>query len=338
VNAPLPIETPPRYRGPAPDLSWPSGSEHFLVEELPLYPASGEGEHLFLRVEKRDLSTPELIARICAALGLDPREAGHAGLKDRQAVTRQGISLPRRAAEGALDRLGDEQYRVLETRPHGNKLKPGHLAANRFEVFLAGGADEVFMEARLKEIREGGMPNYFGPQRFGMRGDNHELGRHMLEGRRKPQGAKAKLLCNAWQSHLFNRVLAARLEGLSRLMPGDLAWIHAKGAVFRVEDPAAEQARAAALEISPSGPLPGRKMTPARAEAGELERRVLEESGWRPEQDRFLMGARRPLRVPVGELSAGAEPGGWRLRFVLPPGSYATVLLGELGLPVQRRE
>ncbi len=328
----------PRFVGDAPDLAWPGTPEHFRVEEIPLYSASGEGEHLFLFLEKRDLTTRELLRRLAESLGLDERELGHAGLKDRHAVTRQWISLPRRAAEGNLEKLGDENWRLLEARAHGNKLKPGHLAGNRFELFLAGEAEAAFMEARLAELRAGGLPNYFGHQRFGAGGDNHLQGRRILEGSRKPKGGRAKLMANAWQSYLFNRVLAARIDALDGLLPGDLAWIHGKGAVFRVEDPAAEAGRASALEISASGPLPGRKMSRPEGQAGELELGLLEEAGWTEDQDRFLSGARRPLRVPVESLSAVEEKGGWRLSFALPPGSYATVLLRELGLSIESKE
>jgi len=328
----------PRYSGPCPALAWPSSPEDFQVEEIPLYPASGEGEHLFLFIEKRDLNTRELMDRVARTLGLDARELGHAGLKDRNAITRQWISLPAKAAEGKLDELGDENYRLLDSKRHGNKLKPGHLAGNRFGLFLAGEAEPKFMEARLEELRNGGLPNYFGPQRFGMRGDNHFQGKRLLEGYRKPKGGRAKLMANAWQSYLFNRVLVERVKDLSVLLPGDLAWIHGKGAVFTVEDLAAESPRASALEISPSGPLPGGKMSQPKAEAAELESRLLEECGWNSEQDRFLTGARRPLRVPVEGLAATEEEGGWRLKFSLPPGSYATVLLRELGMKSPSKE
>jgi tRNA pseudouridine13 synthase len=328
----------PRYSGPGPALAWPQSPEDFQVEEIPLYPASGEGEHLFLFIEKRDLNTRELMDRVARTLNLDARELGHAGLKDRHAITRQWISLPAKAAEGKLDELGDENYRLVDSKRHGNKLKPGHLAGNRFDLFLAGEAEAAFMEARLAELRSGGLPNYFGPQRFGMRGDNHIQGKRLLEGSRKPKGGRAKLLANAWQSYLFNRVLAERVKDLAALLPGDLAWIHGKGAVFTVEDVAAESPRALNLEISPSGPLPGRKMSQPSAEAAELENRLLEECGWIPEQDRFLRGARRPLRVPVDGLAASHEEGGWRLKFALPPGSYATALLCELGMNAPSKE
>ncbi|MBC8366902.1 tRNA pseudouridine(13) synthase TruD, partial [bacterium] len=226
----------------------------------------------------------------------------------------------------------------LDSIRHGNKLKPGHLSGNRFDLFLSGDAEAGFMEARLAELRVGGLPNYFGPQRFGMRRDNHFQGKRLLEGSRKPKGGRAKLLANAWQSFLFNRVLAERVNELSVLLPGDLAWIHRKGAVFTVEDVASESPRAKALEISPSGPLPGRKMSKPSAEAAELEGRLLAECGWNSEQDRFLTGARRPLRVPIEGLAATEEEGGWRLKFSLPPGSYATALLRELGLKSPSKE
>jgi tRNA pseudouridine13 synthase len=144
---------------------------------------------------------------------------------------------------------------------------------------------------------------------------------------------------SAYQSHLFNQVLSARLPmGLGRLLDGDLAWVHASEAVFRVVDATAEQPRADQFEISPTGPVPGYRMSLPSGEAGEIESRILAAAG--VDCTAFRQGAvrakgnRRPLRFPIQDARAalGADERGTylELRCVLPRGCYATALLREL--------
>jgi len=144
---------------------------------------------------------------------------------------------------------------------------------------------------------------------------------------------------SAYQSHLFNQIAAERIESLDQLQQGDLAWRHANGAVFTVEDVLREQPRADALEISPSGPLFGRRMTrpggePGRAEAELLARFEHAHEDFQKPGPLQWRGGRRPLRVPLGnpELTSGEDETGscLELRFALPPGSYATVVLREI--------
>ena len=148
-----------------------------------------------------------------------------------------------------------------------------------------------------------------------------------------------KLYLSAVQSRLFNQVVAGRIEQLGRLYAGDLAWKHVNGACFRVEDAATEQPRCDSLEISPTGPLFGKRMTEASGAPGESEKAVLAESGLTPEnfhriEGVKLSGARRPLRVPLEEpdVQDGQDEHGkfLRIRFALPPGSYATSVAREI--------
>ncbi len=147
-----------------------------------------------------------------------------------------------------------------------------------------------------------------------------------------------KLYLSACQSHLFDRVVAERLDSLDTVVTGDLAWKHANGACFLVEDAAAEAPRAARFEISPSGPLFGCRMTPAGGEEGELERALLAAAGLTPASFDLpgglrMEGERRPLRVPVGEPRVEVDAGGLLLEFSLPKGSYATAVLREIMKP-----
>ena len=378
--------------------------EDFCVTEVPLYPASGEGTHLYLTIKKRGLTTLDAIRRIGRALDVAPRQIGYAGLKDAHAVTRQRISVEHVAEEriAELDLPGIE---VISVERHTNKIKLGHLAGNRFCIRIRETtADPLPRVAAIMAVLEKrGSPNYFGPQRFGVRGDNARSGTAVLgddydeaiammlgrptsadrpdirkaralfdEGRyeeaaaawpgrfsdqkrlvvtymrsgrdaRKAWMATAhplrKLLISAVQSELFNQVLARRIDEIDRLHLGDLAWKHANGACFRVEDVAVEQPRCDAFEISPTGPLFGKSMTEPEGAPAEMESSILAKSGltlkhFRPQGGVRLDGARRPLRIPLLEPSAqaGRDDAGTyiELQFTLPPGAYATCVTREV--------
>src|SRR5262249_43071472 len=162
---------------------------HFRVDEIPAYAASGSGEHLYVRVQKRELTTPELVRRLARAAGVDARDVGYAGLKDKHAVTSQWLSFPAQAAppEGWELPPGVE---LLEVSRHGNKLRTGHLAGNRFSIALVGGGAGAAERARAiaDALLARGLPNYFGAQRFGRGGANLELARSWLA-----DGAKKRL-------------------------------------------------------------------------------------------------------------------------------------------------
>jgi tRNA pseudouridine13 synthase len=343
----------------------------FVVEELPLYEPSGAGTHTYFFIEKSGLNTMDAARILARALGKRPADAGYAGLKDAKAVTRQWISFEH-VNKGLL--LSDGKLQVLKVSSHGNKLKMGHLRGNRFTIRLripespavpstpmtaaeplripASSLDALQNRCRevLETLSRVGIPNYYGQQRFGRAGDNAALGRLLVQGktdefraaysgRQTPDRRLRNLLVNALQAELFNQILAARMPEIGKLQAGDLAWLHRNGAVFAIgtaEDAQREQPRADAFEISPSGPLFGAKVPLAEGAPGELERRVLTESGvtaaefGRPEAER-QPGARRPLRIGFLEPPAVAlEADGVALSFALPPGAYATVVLREI--------
>ncbi len=159
--------------------------EDFFVEELPLYEASGSGTHTYAFIEKKGLGTREALSRIAQALGTSPRHIGAAGLKDTHAVTRQWISVEHIEPE-RLERASIADLRILEVTRHTNKLKPGHLRGNRFVVRLRQTTVPIEQAAQTAEqvlaiLTRKGVPNYFGPQRFGNRVDNHLLGRAVID-------------------------------------------------------------------------------------------------------------------------------------------------------------
>jgi tRNA pseudouridine13 synthase len=337
--------------------------EDFIVEELALYEPCGTGTHTYLWIEKRHANTLDATRKLAAFLGKRAADAGIAGLKDAQAVTRQWISFEHvtKSADEILE-FSDPTLRVLNVSRHGNKLKMGHLRGNRFIIRLrlkspdTVSADVVTARARsvFEKLWTTGVPNYFGPQRFGRGGDNIALGRLLVRGevaeferlyaqnqnnRRHAERKLRNLIVNAFQSDLFNRVLAARMPHIGRVQAGDVAWLHRNGAAFLIPsavDAEREQSRAYAFEISPSGPLFGPKMLRATHEVGELEARILNEAGvsledfGRKEAEK-QPGARRPLRVLLLE-KPGVENDdtGVILRLALPSGAYASVVLREI--------
>lgn len=315
--------------------------EHFRVEEVLDWPLTGTGEHLWVRVQKRLLNTQDAIEIIARAAGVRGRDIGSAGMKDKHAITSQWLSLPGNASAPETWQL-PEGLVVLEATRHQKKLRTGQLAGNRFTIRLVsvpdGGAERA--SAIVAQIRERGLPNHFGAQRFGIGGAN--LGRAIswlesgARGDRKRGRFYTKLYPSVIQSEIFNRYLELRgAEGLGRLIAGEVVRLDGTGSVFVVEDPAREQPRLDQHDIHLTGPMPGPKMRRPSGHALELEERAAREAGidagLLEKLGRFVDGARRDLVVFPSDLSVSAPaPGELELSFFLPAGSYATELCREL--------
>jgi tRNA pseudouridine13 synthase len=308
--------------------------EDFRVDEVPLYAPTGEGGHTFVLVEKRLRTTDDVARALARACGVRARDIGYAGRKDRVAVTTQWFSVPGLEPDCALA-LSLPGARVLEAARHPHKLRTGHLRGNRFRIAVRGG-DVAAAQKALARLERVGMPNRFGAQRFGRGGANPERAQALLAGGPAPRDRRqARFLLSALQAAVFNDVLAARASRWDRVELGDVAVIHASGGLFRVDDPEAEAARAAAFEISPTGPIFGSRVLAPGGDVAECERAVLLRYGIDPDDLRAprgirLRGARRSLRVRPQAASARLGADGLELCFTLPAGSYATVLLEEV--------
>lgn len=317
--------------------------DDFWVEEVLAYAPSGTGTHLFVHLEKRGWTTPEAVTQLATAWGRPDgaSEAGWAGMKDKFAVATQWVSLPW-PADADLPALGPvvEGLQVRERIRHGHKLRTGHVALNRFKVRLREVPEGGFARARTtaQRLAEVGLPNRFGPQRFGRSGENPDKARVMLRGTERPPRSRTlrRLWCSALQSELFNRVLDRRLEAETwrTAQEGDLLYRHRPPALFLCQDPAEEQPRVDRLEVSPTGPLFGKKTRSGHGRPAALEAEVWAEAGLTDRQRNQLgPGTRRALRVPVGDFHLEEATGGYWTAFSLPAGSYATVLLDELVKP-----
>jgi len=316
--------------------------EDFRVEELPLYLPCGQGEHLYVRVTKRSLATPELVSRLSSSLGVKARCIGVAGLKDARAVTTQMVSVQGILPEAvARLRLDGRLLAVEVLGRHRNRLRKGHHRGNRFQIVVRGttsSAREV-LPAILEQLARRGVPNYFGPQRQGREGRNHEVGEALLRDavrRNSMPRVKRLWFLHAYQSFLFNRILARRIDRLDRVLDGDWAMKHENGACFQVENAVQEQERAERFEISPTGPLFGSRASWASGEPGEVEQTCVAELGTTRENlvqaanSCGFRGERRALRVQLGELEWTIANDSVTLTFMLPPGAYATSVLREV--------
>jgi tRNA pseudouridine13 synthase len=315
--------------------------EDFLVEELDAFEATGSGEHLLLTVEKRGTNTAFAAAEIARWAGVPAMGVSYAGLKDRHAVTRQRFSvhLPKRVAPD-LAGLQVPGLRVLKSEWHSRKLPRGALAGNRFEIILrAVEGDPAVIDGRLAVIAAQGVPNYFGEQRFGRGGDNVANALAMFGGRRFGRDQRTMLL-SAARSELFNQVLSARVSDGSwnRGLAGEVWMLDGTRSVFGPEPWTDElAARLAAFDIHPTAPLWGRGNSRAADDALALETSVLGDARSLALREGLEMAGlsqeRRATRLRAGQLQWSWLDGGaaLRLAFTLPPGTYATTLLAELG-------
>jgi tRNA pseudouridine13 synthase len=307
--------------------------EDFRVEELPLYLPQGHGSYAYALVEKRNLTTRDLMLALMRE-GLKEQEIGAAGLKDKVAVTQQWLSVPNKhaGAFAALEKL--EGVRILETSRHQNRLGIGHLRGNRFMIRVRQAEPDALQKAQtiLDKLQRVGVPNYFGPQRFGLNAKNAVDGYRLVHREAVPVGYHLKgFFISALQSLFFNHVLARRIEQgvFDSVILGDWAKKHDTGGVFKVEQES-EAERAKRFEISATLPLFGKKVKMSESRAGELEQSVLDflELTWVKFASR--RGDRRYSRLPLGETNLQATEEGYVIQFDLMRGAFATSLLREL--------
>lgn len=377
--------------------------EDFLVDEVPAYGPAGQGDHLYLIVEKRKRLTTDVVRYLAKHFGISPKAIGFAGLKDKHAITRQAFTVEHADAK-LVDAFEDEHIKILMADWHKNKIKRGHLRGNRFVIKVRDVDPTAVLKAKpiLDQLIEHGAPNFLGEQRFGYRFQNHELGRLLLLGdfqgfldmmlgdphesdrdilqqaraaydagnyhaaielwptvhrfERQAVGPLSRgaspehavnaidatqrhLLVSSCQSAIFNNVLHRRLiEGNYQLLEGDLAFKHDSRAIFHVEDIEAEMPRYLAQQISPSGPMWGRKMQKPTGAALEWETQALADA--QLDESHFTQGkytpdgSRRSMRMPVADASVSGgvdEHGNFvKVAFELSRGCFATTVMREI--------
>lgn len=313
-------------------------AEDFQVDEVLDIPLSGQGEHLWLWVEKRGLNTEEAARRLARVAGVSQRDISYAGLKDRQALTRQWFSLhlPGKTDPDLAAAQGSDLV-ILKALRHSRKLQRGAHSANGFTLRLTSlQADRGALEQRLQRVREQGVPNYFGLQRFGHGGGNITEALHFAAtGVLPEQRNRRSRLLSAARSLIFNRVLAARVAdgSWSRAQVGDLLAFTDSRSFFMAGEDECNDPRLAILDLHPTGPLWGEGASPAAGAAHALEQGV---AAAEPALIAWLAKAgmaheRRILRLPIADLTWHyPEQETLQLQFVLPAGCFATVVVREL--------
>ncbi|APW65145.1 tRNA pseudouridine(13) synthase TruD [Poseidonibacter parvus] len=339
------------------DVLFKQNKDDFVVTEIPLYEFSGEGEHLVLKIRKKDLATWDALEIIAKFVGCRSRDIGYAGLKDKNAMTVQSISIHKQYEE-KLKTFNHPNIKILDTTYHNNKIKVGHLKGNSFFIRLkrVNVIDSRKIESALGSIVSLGMPNYFGFQRFGIDGDNYKKGKAIIEGTLKEKRRNLKqMYINAYQSHLFNSWLSKRIE-ISKLvdafepkeiyqklnlpldvvkrmkkqkhplkiMTGDLLSHYPFGKIFTIEDLETESDKFFERDRVPTGLLSGKRVKNSVDLAYEIEKEFEAPTG----ED----GARRFAWVFPSDVESNyKEDKNWmELKFTLPKGCYATELIAEI--------
>ena len=315
-----------------------ASAEDFQVDEVLGIEMTGSGEHLWLWVEKRGLNTEEAARRIAKAAGLPLRAVSYAGLKDRQALTRQWFSLhlPGKA-DPELERAEGYDLRILRCVRHNRKLQRGAHAANGFTLRLTAlKADRDALEQRLQIIAAQGVPNYYGLQRFGFEGGNVAGARDFAERGELPErrNLRSRLL-SAARSYLFNKVLAERvaLGSWNQANVGDVLAFTTSRSFFLAGDAECQDPRLAQLDLHPTGALWGEGELPSQGAVRDLEAGL---AAGEPALCKWLTQAqlkqeRRILRLPIAGLTWHyPEPDILQLAFVLPSGCFATAVVREL--------
>jgi tRNA pseudouridine13 synthase len=310
--------------------------EDFCVDEVAAYEPSGEGDHLYVRIRKRMMTTQAAIRLIARAGGVDARDIGSAGQKDRHAVTTQWLSLPPGTSDPAGWSLPDDLQIEAATR-HRNKLRTGHLHGNRFRIRVLG-ADAERAAAAFEALCDRGLLNVFGPQRFGRGGRNLEKAiRYLTPGSGvRVERFERKMLPSVLQSELFNRYAVARIaRGEGVALDGEWVRLADTGKHFQVEDVDDASRRLGERDIVLTGALPGGRMGASTGAAAALEAGAYAPCEL-PEEvfaglGREAPGARRDLRVPIEDGSCEVEEtGAVVLTFRLPAGSYASMVVREV--------
>ena len=354
ILEPQPINTPILS-----EVVTKSESEDFVVEELPAYQPCGDGEHLYLWIEKRGVSGSELLSRISRALGIRAGDIGVAGLKDRHAITRQYVSV-HRSCEPRLSQIESADVQVLSVQAHQNKLRTGHLRGNRFVVTLRSAGEPFSMESesrvaqQLERLSTEGFASYFGPQRFGHLGSTLSDGIELLAGRlsrkRWPfhhQRFMTRLVISAVQSAVFNLVADQRVRSKTLSVPlsGDVVirkngtrpYLFDANAAANQADPAAEPEtqEPSFIQVFPAGPMPGPKMLASTGVPHEIEQQALRQLELTGEEftrfSKLSSGTRRSMiEFPENISTCLTSEGYLQLCFDLRSGTYATTLLREV--------
>jgi tRNA pseudouridine13 synthase len=315
--------------------------QDFQVEEIPLYLPSGEGQHIYLLLRRRSLTTKEVVSNLQKLFEIHETDIGFAGLKDRNAVTTQWFSLSLGANAKIEEvkekiKLNLEALEILDASKHTNKLKTAHLVGNKFKIVVKNVEKNSFSIAKKirDEVLGSGIPNYYGPQRFGSKKDNHIIGKQILLKQKKEKRRWVKkLMLSAYQSHLFNTWLSNRIlsKKFNSIIKGDLLQTITGQRPFPYDEDKEHLKEFKEQIISYTGPIYGPKVSTPTDDALESEEKILETEEVNIEdfKNSKLPGARRLAHIYLNDINIEEVNEGLEFSFTLNKGSYATSLMRE---------
>lgn len=330
------MNLPYAHGGPAGSARLRVTPEDFVVREWLGFDADGDGDHLLLKVRKRGANTMWVAKQLARIGKIPPRDVGFAGLKDRDAVAEQAFTVPSRSAVPNWLGLTGDGFEVIGAERTRRKLKRGALKGNDFELVLRDFVGDVaVLEQRLQTLASAGVPNYFGPQRFGHNGSNIATAVAWFEGGPAPERMERGFALSAARSAIFNAVLAERVFAgtWNQLLDGDVVNLNGSGSIFpaaTVDDTLRE--RCERLDVHPTGPMWHGDSLISTGAIAELELQTGQRYAVLAEglAKAKLGPERRPLRVPVRELTWRIEGADVYVKFRLQRGSFATAVLHEL--------
>ncbi|WP_024871510.1 tRNA pseudouridine(13) synthase TruD [Tolumonas lignilytica] len=308
-----------------------------VIEDLG-FTLSGQGEHLFVRIRKTSENTAWVAKLLAEHIGIPLSAVSWAGLKDRHAVTEQwfGLHLPGKS-DPDLSGLQSDTIQVLQTIRHDKKLRPGALRGNFFCLRLRELSQSRDLDMRLQQISQLGVPNYFGPQRFGHNGNNLLAAEEMFAGRRVHDRQKRSIYLSAARSYIFNQVVAARVRDncLHEPMLGDCLLFNNSDDYLIFDKKMDKQSIAQRIEFGElvtSAPLWGVGENLSQRDALTWESAVLAaHSDWlRALELSGMQQERRKAVLRSQDLRWRWLDNGLELHFSLSAGSYATSLIREL--------
>ncbi len=326
-------ELPYAHGGPISKGLLKQNPQDFCVTEKLSFEPSGEGEHWLVLIQKSMLTTEEMVQIIAKKLSIKPSLISYAGLKDKFGITTQwfSIHLPGKTALN-LEDLNGSNFKALKAVRNLKKLKIGALAENHFKIRAQGfSPDTEKLRQKISVISKAGVPNYFGPQRFGHQESNLIRAKALLlEGKPIKSRYLKGLYYSAARAYLFNAMVASRVKGQSwnRPLPGDVMMLSGTQSYFLEKGEAGLEQRVENHDISPAVPLWGHGKDIPTKEARKIQDSVLQnfEDWCQALEAQGLRKAFRPMVLVPKDFCF--EEG--QFQFGLPKGSYATSLLREI--------
>lgn len=337
------MQTPHQWEKPLEALAYLNGQPQasglikaspsdFIVEEELGFTPTGEGEHVFIKIEKTGLNTADVCKRISKALKLSVRQITYSGLKDKNAKTLQWLSFPwpiKKPLDCSV--LDSEQLRVLEVTRHQKKLRIGTHKANRFVIRVTQVSSMTDIVERIERIKSNGVPNYFGEQRFGRFGNNLQFAQRLFVEDETIRDRKLQgLVLSAARSHLFNMLVSQRIasNAFEQIIDGDILQLAGSRSHFSADINDVElKNRLRDKDIDITAPMIGEDIV-----LNDVAQEVLADySEWiQGLQKQRMNTEHRAIRVIPKHFEFTQEDEAFTVSFELPTGSFATAVLREI--------